>query len=184
MKKVLLFTSSFVIFIIGMCVFAYETVIINYPDGELWEPVYYKQSLNESIIQYVPSGQTSSKWEETVIIHAYNHYIRTARELLSSVIGQNQKQNPTSNYTFIKNLSNDAIAIRCTGFYNKLVPQCEILRAAKGHRGVITIHYINKNITNYRESYDDWYERVKKAIFYESYFRNDRILNKALYLEL
>lgn len=183
MKKALLF-SLILIFQSFVCAFAYETVIIKYPDGELWEAVYYKQTYNEGIAQYVVKGDTSKHWSKTVIIHSYNNYINTARTLIGSVIELNQRQNPTSRYTFVKNTSNDAIAVRCTNYYKNLVPQCEILRAAKGHKGIITIHYINKNISEYRDTYDDWYERIKKAIFYESYFRNDRILNKALYLEI
>lgn len=183
MKKALLF--SLLLFLLsGLCVFAYETVIIKYPDGELWEPVYYRQTYNEGIVQYVLKGDTSRNWQKTVIIHAYNNYINSARTLLGSVTALNQKQNPTSKYTLIKNTTNDAIAIRCTNFYKNLVPQCEILRAAKGHKGIITIHYINKNIEEYKNTYDDWYDIIKKAVFYESYFRNDRILNKSMYLEL
>ena len=183
MKKLLLF-SILAFLLSGLHVFAYETVIVKYPDGELWEPVYYRQTVNEGIAQYVLKGDTSRNWGKTVIIHAYNNYINTARTLLGSVMELNQRQNPTSRYTLVKNTTNDAIAVRCTNIYKNLAPQCEILRAAKGHKGVITIHYINKNITEYRDTYDDWYDRIKKAIFYESYFRNDRVLNKALYLEL
>ena len=40
MKKALLF--SIIFFISVMAVFAYETIIIKYPPGELWEKVYYK----------------------------------------------------------------------------------------------------------------------------------------------
>lgn len=183
MKKALLF-SLLIFFLSGVCVFAYETVIIKYPDGELWEPVYYKQNLNEGMAQYVVKGDTSTNWQKTVVIHSYNNYVNTARMLLSTVMVLNKRLNPTSNYTVVKNTTNDAIAVRCTKAYKNLVPQCEILRAAKGHKGVITIHYINKNISEYRETYNDWYDIIKKAIFYESYFRNNRVLNKALYLEL
>ena len=37
MKKVLLFSLFFLIS--ALCVFAYETVIVNFPDGENWEKV-------------------------------------------------------------------------------------------------------------------------------------------------
>ncbi len=183
MKKLLLFS---IISLLLSCTQApgYETVIIKYPDGELWEPVYYRQTINEGIAQYVIKGDTSKNWGKTVIIHSYNDYINSPKMLLESVMALNRRQNPTSNYKLIKDTTNDAIAIRCTNYYKNLVPQCEILRAAKGHKGVITIHYINKNITEYRNSYEDWYERIKKAVFYESYFRNNRILNKAFYLEI
>ncbi len=184
MNKVLLYSLIILIMLTTSIAYAYETVIIKYPDGELWEPAYYKQTTSESIAQYTLKGENTKKWTKTVIIHAYNDYINTARMLLGNVIELNQRQNPTGKYTIIKNTTNDAIAIRCTNSYKQLSPQCEILRAAKGHKGVITIHYINKNISNYKETYDDWYDIIKKAIFYESYFRNDRILNKSLYLEL
>ena len=93
-------------------------------------------------------------------------------------------QNPIGRYRTLKDTTDDVIAVRCTGEYKHLPPQCEILRTAKSHSGVITLHYIDKNIPHYRLTHEDWYERIKKAVFYESYFRNDRVLNKSMYLEL
>ena len=183
MKKVLL--SSFVLFLLTItAACAYETVIIKYPDGELWQPVFYHKNFAEGIVQYVRKGETNKEWAKSVIIHSYNGYYGTAKTLLDSVIDLNTKQNPTGRYHTIKDSTHDSIVARCTRDYKHLVPQCEILRAARGHNGVITIHYINKNIPEFRYTYDEWYDRIKKASFYESYFRNDRILNKSMYLEL
>ena len=170
--------------ITALSVFAYETVIIKYPDGELWEPVYYHKTFSEGIAQYVLKGQTPKSWTKSVILHSYNEYYGTAINLIDVVIAQNLKQNPTAQYRVLKRDVNDVIVGRCTSEYKSLVPQCEILRAARGHKGIITIHYINKDFSDFRSTYYAWYERVKKASFYESFFRNDRILNKSLYLEL
>lgn len=183
MKKALLY-SFLMLFIALLPAMAYETVIVKYPDGELWEPVYYQKNFAEGIAQYVPKGQTTKEWTKTVILHSYIDYHSTAKNLMDSVVALNTKQNPTASYKVIKETVNDVIVGRCTKEYKNLVPQCEILRGARGHNGVITIHYINKNIPEFRHTYDDWYDRVKKTVFYESYFRNDRVLNKALYLEL
>lgn len=181
MKKVLL---SSILFLVATATFAYETVIIKYPDGELWEPVYYRKNFAEAIVQYVRKGETAKDWSRSVIIHSYTGYYGTARSLMNTVLDLNTAQNPTGRYRTIKDSTDDVIAVRCTGEYKHLPPQCEILRTARSHNGVITLHYIDKNIPHYRLTHEDWYERIKKAVFYESYFRNDRILNKSLYLEL
>ena len=41
MKQVLL--SSLALLLTTIAVFAYETIIIKYPDGELWQKAYYKK---------------------------------------------------------------------------------------------------------------------------------------------
>ena len=69
MKKALL--VSLILLIASIAVFAYETVIIKYPDGEIWVRAYYKQFGGETILQYVPRGQTKRDWTRTVVIHAY-----------------------------------------------------------------------------------------------------------------
>ena len=83
MKKLLL--SSFALFLTIIPVFAYETVILKYPDGELWESVYYKKTYFEGIAQYVLRGQTSKDWTKSVIFHSYNDYYGTASGLLDVV---------------------------------------------------------------------------------------------------
>ena len=182
MKKLLL--SSLIFLLTTLSVNAYETVILKYPDGELWEPAYYKKTYFEGIAQYVLKGQTSKDCTKSVIFHSYNDYYGTASGLLDVVVAQNTKQNPTGQYKVLKRTTDDMIVGRCTRAYKNLVPQCEILRAARGHKGMITIHYINKNIHEFRYTYEDWFDRVKKASFYESFFRNDRVLNKSMNLEL
>ena len=81
MNKVLLYSLIILIMLTTSIAYAYETVIIKYPDGELWEPAYYKQTTSESIAQYTLKGENTKKWTKTVIIHAYNDYINTARML-------------------------------------------------------------------------------------------------------
>ena len=70
MKRVLLFISIF--FLSALAVFAYETIIIKFPDKELWVKAYYKKVNNEAILQYVPNGQNSNNWTRTVVVHSYN----------------------------------------------------------------------------------------------------------------
>ena len=38
---------------------------------ELWEKAYYKKVGLESILQYVPFGQSQKDWKRAIIIHAY-----------------------------------------------------------------------------------------------------------------
>ena len=69
MKKALLI--SLVLLITTLTVFAYETVIIKFPSDEVWEKVYYKKVVAESILQYVPRGQSQKEWDRAIFIHAY-----------------------------------------------------------------------------------------------------------------
>ena len=55
MKKVLLFSALFLLS--TLMVFAYETIIIKFPDRENWVKAYYKKVGLEAILQYVPAGQ-------------------------------------------------------------------------------------------------------------------------------
>ena len=68
MKKALLF--SFLVLIIP-AVFAYETIIIKYPPGELWLKAYYKTVGLESILQYLPKGESNPNWKRSIIVHSY-----------------------------------------------------------------------------------------------------------------
>lgn len=69
-EKVLLFSSLFLLS--TLMVFAYETIIIKFPDKELWVKAYYKKVGLEAILQYVPAGQGSNNWTKSVVVHSYN----------------------------------------------------------------------------------------------------------------
>ena len=70
MKKALLF-SVLILFLV-LPSFAYETVVIKFPDGEIWDKVYYKRHHNEVLLQYVPRGQTHKNWTRSIFVHSYN----------------------------------------------------------------------------------------------------------------
>ena len=36
----------------------------------------------------------------------------------------------------------------------------------------------------FMENYSEWYNRIKRAKFYNSYYRNERMFNKSEYFEL
>ena len=185
MKKVLL--SSFLIglFLLStLCVFAYETIIIKFPDKELWVKGYYKKIGNEAILQYVPGGQSSNNWSRTVVIHSYKYSNYPINVFLSNTTGKMVKMNPTSPYKTIRLTENDAIVGRCTKNYNKVQGQCEFLRVTRGYEGIVTIHYMNKNKDDFMYHYNQWYDIIKKAKLYNSYYRDERMLDKAEYFEL
>ena len=52
------------------------------------------------------------------------------------------------------------------------------------HGGIISIHYINKDQEEFMRDYKRWYDIIKKAKFLNTYWRNNRILNKSEYFEL
>ena len=182
MKKALL--TSFLIFFSILAVFAYETVIIKFPEGEIWTKAYYKKVGYESILQYVPKGQNSKNWNRSIIIHAYDGVGYPVVVFTTNNVAMMSKTNPTTPYKYLKINDNDCIVGRCTKDYNGIKSQCEFFRVTRAHGGIISIHYINKDKEDFMKNYNLWYDIIKKAKFLNTYWRNERTLNKSEYFEL
>lgn len=182
MKKVLLF--SLIIILSTLSVLAYETIIINYPDGELWEKAYYKKAGNEAILQYVPSGQSADDWVRTIVIHSYKYPTSTMRIFVNNNILKLQKANPTAKYRTIKFHEKDAVFTRCTDDYKDVKGQCEFFRLTNAHGGFVTIHYINRDKQDFKNNYTLWLEIIRTAKLYNSYWRDERTFDKSQYFEL
>lgn len=182
MRKVLL--TSLILFFSTLAVFAYETVIIKFPQGEVWEKVYYKKAGLESILQYVPRGQTYQNWNRAVIVHAYNEAAYPITVFMANNIAAMAKFNPTGRYKYLRLNDVDCIAGRCTKDYHGVKAQCEFFRASRTHGGIISIHYINKDKDDFMNNYTKWYDIVRKAKFLNTYYRWERTLNKSEFFEL
>ena len=182
MKKVLLFSIIFLL--TSLTVFAYETIIIKFPDKENWVKGYYKKVGNEAILQYVPNGQKGENWTKSIVIHSYKYSNYPINVFLSNSSAKLMKTNPTSNYKTLRLTSNDAIIGRCTKNYNKIQGQCEFLRITRGYEGIVTIHYMNRNQNDFIANYNQWYDIIKRAKLYNSYYRDERTFDKSEYFEL
>lgn len=182
MKKVLLF--SILTLFTALSVLAYETIIIKYPPGELWVKAYYKKRGNEAILQYVPNGQSTNNWERTIVVHSYNESGYPVNVFMNNNLAMMKKTNPTGNYKTLRSTANDAIAGRCTNDYKNISAQCEFFRVTRAHNMVVSVHYINKNKEDFMRNYDEWYNIIKRAKFLNSYYRNERTLNKSEYFEI
>lgn len=182
MKRVLL--SSFVFLFSAIAVFAYETIIIKYPSGENWVKAYYKKVGNEAILQYVPKGQSAENWTRSIIVHSYNESNLPVNIFMGNDLARMKKTNPTANYKYLKNNPVDMIAGRCTEDYKGVKAQCEFYRVTRMHNGIVSIHYINRDKNDFLSNYTVWYDIVKKAKFYNSYYRDERIMDKSEYFEL
>ena len=182
MKKALL-VSIFLVFT-AIAVFAYETVIIKFPANEVWTKVYYKKIGLESILQYVPRGQTYKNWNRAIIVHAYDEAAYPITVFMANNIAMMAKNNPTEPYKYLRLNDVDCIAGRCTKDYKGIKAQCEFFRATRTHGGIISIHYINKDKDDFIKNYNMWYNIVRKAKFLNTYWRNERTLNKSEFFEL
>ena len=99
MKKALLFSLTCTVFLLStLCVFAYETIIIKFPNKELWVKAYYKKIGNEALLQYVPGGQARDNWSRAIVIHSYKYSNYPINVFLSNTTDKMQKINPTSPY--------------------------------------------------------------------------------------
>lgn len=182
MKKALL--CSIVMLFTSLAVFAYETIIIKYPQGELWVKAYYKKVRDEAILQYVPKGQTSENWMRTIIVHSYEYSSIPVNTFIGGDLTRMKKTNPTSGYQYLKLTDTDAIAGRCTDDYKNVKAQCEFYRVTRAHGGIISIHYINRDKDDFYANYDQWYNIIKRAVLYNSYYRDERTFDKSEYFEL
>lgn len=182
MKKALLI--SLIVLFSTLAVFAYETVIIKLPQDEVWEKAYYKKNGLESILQYVPRGQTQKNWNRTIIIHAYDQAAYPVTVFMANNIAMMAKTNPTAPYKYLRLNDHECIAGRCTKDYKGIHSQCEFFRATRAHSGIVSIHYINKDKNDFMRNYNLWYDIIRKAKFMNTYWRNDRILNKSEFFEL
>lgn len=182
MKKVLLFSILFLFS--ALSVFAYETIIIKFPEKELWVKAYYKKIGNEAILQYVPSGQRSNDWVRSIVVHSYKNSGYPIRNFMTNNMAKLTKANPTASYKILRMTDNDSIVGRCTNDYKNIKAQCEFFRVTKGYEGIVTIHYMNKNKTDFMDNYNQWYNIIKRAKLYNSYYRDERTLDKAEYFEL
>lgn len=182
MKKVLL--VSLIALLTTLAVYAYETVIIKFPQDEVWIKAYYKKIKQESILQYVPKGQSQQEWNRAIIIHAYEDSAYPANIFMANNLAMMTKTNPTSQYKYLRLNDNECMAGRCTKDYKGIKSQCEFYRVVRAHNGIISIHYINKDKDDFMHNYKLWYDIVRKAKFLNTYWRNERTLNKSEYFEL
>lgn len=183
MKKVLLLIISL---LLSQAVLAYETVLIDFPQNQGWHADYYEKQGTETILQYVPAGQTARNWNRTLVFHSYKYvsWTNSAAEFLDRLTMQMENQNSSGLYKCLKHKYNDSIAVRCVKG-NKIVPtQCEIYRVAKSYEGLISMHYINKNVSDFKNTYDTWYNLMQDIMIYRSYYREDRVMDKASSYEL
>lgn len=171
---------------INQAVWAYQTVLVDFPENQGWHSVYYDTQAGESILQYVPIGDTYEDWNRTVIFHSYKNLVWTnsAATLIDRLTRQMELKNSTQLYKNLKYSYNDSIATRCVQKNEYIPTQCEILRTSQSHEGLITMHYINKNPQNFRSTYNLWYQIIKDVRIYYSYYMDDRILDKATSFEM
>lgn len=187
MKKVLLLIISvFISFTIVEVVKAYETVLITFPQGQVWNAVYYDEQGDEAILQYVPAGQTFQNWSKSVIFHSYKNpdLQGNVAKFMGQTTAQMERKNSSQLYKSIKNSDVDAIATRCITKNAYTPTQCEIYRVSSSFEGLITMHYINKNPQEFKNSYNMWLQIMRDIRIYYSYYRDDRILDKATIFEL
>jgi len=183
MKKVLLLIISL---FLAQTVWAYQTVLVDFPDNEGWHAVYYNEQTDESILQYVPTGETDQKWTRTVIFHSYKSlgWTDSAAAFMDRTTMQMEAKNSSGLYKYTKYNEMDSIATRCVKKNAYKPAQCEIYRVSKSYEGLISMHYINKDIENYKNTYNLWYQILKNIRIYYSYYMDDRVLNKATSFQL
>ncbi|MDD3435780.1 MAG: hypothetical protein PHC64_01360 [Candidatus Gastranaerophilales bacterium] len=181
-KALLLIVSLFCI----QAALAYETVIVKFPPNQGWHADFYQHEGVEAILQYVPVGENAQNWNRTVIFHAYKNvnWTSSTARFMDKMTMQMENKNSSGLYKYLKYTENDSIAVRCVTKNAYIPTQCEIYRVSKSFEGLISMHYINKNVQDYKATFDMWYQIMKDVLIYQSYYREDRIMDKATSFEL
>lgn len=184
MKKVLLLIIS--LLAIPAAVFAYETVLIDFPTGVSWDAVYYQTEGTEAILQYVPHGQSAASWTKTLIFHSYKTIDQggSASALMDKTTMEMENLNQSQSYRYTKYSETDSLATRCITKNSQTPTQCDIYRVSKSYEGLISMQYINKNIQDFKNTYNMWYNIVQNIRIYRSYYRDNVIMDKATTYEL
>ncbi len=170
-----------------MPIFAYETVIIKFPENMGWHKVHYSGSAKESLVQYVPKNQNRTSFREAVVYHSFKNSAKKANyasQLLNTQISSIRKNATNLELQYIKSSPSDSIVSWCASDISGKGAQCEILRSTKSHEGVIFIHYLNFNKNDFIAKKSDWLTRIRSAKTYYSYYRTDYVLNKEMFFEL
>lgn len=179
-------TFFFILFLINNQCFGYEALIINFPEKEGWKNVYYYKTDRETIVQFVPRGETKEKWTRSVIFRSYKQDLNrtTPKRLKNNLLLGVKKINNSIKYVNYKNTEDDTITGWCVKKNKKMNGQCEILRTTFGHESMVSIHYIDKNINSTKKIDKKWLEILKYTRVYYSYYRMDRLLNREMIFEL
>lgn len=166
--------------------YCYETVIINFPENEGWHLVYSNKTVNETIVQFMPKGETRDNWKRTVVFHSYPQMQErniSAQALQQRILQNVINKNNSFKYKGIKSEKDDTYGYWCVKKNSKMSSQCEILRTVQGYETVISMHYINKNISDLKDIERPWLNIMKDVANYYSYYRMDRMLNRATIFE-
>jgi len=185
-KALLLFISLIISVFFAQIVLAYQTVLVDFPPGQGWHPTYYGEQGDEVILQYAPVGQEAQNWTKSVVFHSYKNpdLYNDAARFMNQTTSQMELKNPSQMYKIIKSTEADSIATRCIKKNASTPSQCEIYRTSLSYEGLITMHYINKNTQDFKSSYSYWLQIMRDIRIYYSYYRDDRILDKATIFEL
>ena len=174
--------SIFIVLIIsvGTAFAAYQTLAFDFPNGAgNWHVAYHRKLGRETIIQYVPSGETNTKWTETMVIHVYHDaQAKTPLTFLRKLTAQMEELNDYAKYQYERITPNDAIATRCVVGNARMQAQCDIYRVVKSFDGYLSIQYINRSLEDFKFQYFKWLEAIRNAKPYQAEFRNDRYLSK------
>lgn|SRR5574344_318310 len=183
--KIFIF-SVFLINMFSLCANAYETALITYPEyNKNWKQIYFGKQDNEVISQWIPSYSDKKDWTESTVFHSYkwakgNNCYKFMSNLLASV----ESRNKTMRTQFIKEKPEDSVAIWCVNKNANMAAQCEILRVTSSYEGIISIHYINKNVSDFTYQRDSWLSIIRNVRIYYSYFRWDRVTGKETSVQL
>ena len=165
--------------------FAYQTVAMEFNGN--WYKARYLSNDSDAIVQYLKQGQTLKNWDESIVFHTFKWskgQDMSAQGLMQYLIRDVRRKYPNMKVEYITVYPEDTVSSWCVEAINNLPAQCEILRTTQSFEGALSIHYINKNPKDFLYVKQDWLNKIRKARIYQSYFRQDRILNKALTFEL
>ena len=163
---------------------AYESVIVKYPE-QTWVSIYYQKESDETIAQFIPPYDYRNNWRQSLVFHSYKWAKgQSCSSFMNNLLANVSMQNDKMRVQMVKDNINDSIVMWCAPKNKYMSEQCEILRVTRGHEGLISIHYINRNMEDFTLRKNQWLNVIRDVKVYYSDYRWDRVLSKASVYEL
>lgn len=157
---------------------AYQTCSIIFPYST-WKSVLYKKNKKEAIVQFVPVSQSLSSYTETVVFHSYKGNSRSSSLMLGYILRKERLHFPKMKRVYLKNKEDDSMAYWCNENQS-----CQIARVARSFDGIISMHYITKDVKAFEQNKNFWIQALANTKIYYSHYRWDRIMNRSATFDL
>ena len=187
MKNLLGLLFSVLLIFSALSAYAYETVILHKPDRN-WIAYSYEKNeeTGDVTAKFIPKYDNKFDWNEMLIIRSFKEAKKandTADSFIGTVLAETTRKHTRIERNPVKNDEQEAIVTWC-GYGGTLHPVCGVARVVVGVESIISMEYLLKDTNNFEPRKQAYVKLFEEAVVYNSYYRWDKTMNKALCVEL